>query len=127
MSSAAFEGLPRTEPGSEGYEPGILGFDPDAVDRLLALLESGDLFHSHVENPWERLAISVSLVGSALGDSPVKKPDTLIEAVVHRLSLSAERNSLETEDLLDPLVQTLYGAGHNNFTLDLSPLAWPES
>lgn len=129
MSGAAFEGLPRPAQGSLGddYEPGILGFNPSAVDRLIALWESGDLFHLHIEDPWERLATSVGQISSILGDKPVGKPDALIEAVIHRLSLASDLDRSDTEDLLDPLVQALYEAGHNNFAVDLTPLHWPES
>lgn len=129
MSGAQFDGLPAAASGGAGedYERGILGYDLGAVDGLIALWESRDLFHLHIEDPWERLATSVSQINAVLGGSPVEKPDALIEAVVHRLSLSAEPNAHFTEDLLDPVVQALYEAGHNSFAVDLSPLAWPES
>ncbi len=78
----------------------------------------------------EQVAMRAELIAEHLPQS-IADPDAFIDAVVLGLERARARDHdihsgpgpvLRMSDILDPLVQALYGAGHNDFTVDLTPL-----
>lgn len=70
------------------------------------------------------------IIGEHLPDS-ISDADAFLDAVVLGLERAGARDHdihsgpgpvLRMSDILDPLVQALYDAGHNDFTVDLTPL-----
>lgn len=127
MSGAAFEGLPRqAEVGGE-YEPGVVGFGRDLVERVTeyymdeirrsAPVQLGDelgFFRKHLR-----------AFGRMLGDVPPERfnanlfLDAVMSSIDDRLCASGSEDHLtEIGALIDPLVQYFYRKGHNDFVVD---------
>ncbi len=131
MSGSAFEGLPRTEQGSESYE-GAGGFDPSLVTDVVQPYLDGALERRlREEGSGARGAYVAELAGlvSRRADAERFSADGFLAQVVTRLAVAAEGEAASgamglyyPNALLDHLVQALYGLGYNGFHLDLQGL-----
>ena len=137
---SSFDGLPareKTEGGS--YEPGLRGYNQSVVDELVsAYLKTDTSTWEHAQIPIHIIPFSGDLCHSVISarhecatllslikELPEHLRDTtdsqgLLDAIVLTVDTRADRSHAKRSHLLlSPVLNALYGTGHNNLVLDL--------
>lgn len=137
MSSGMFEGIPDRPDGGEGYEPGVVGFGSNLVERVAGLYIGGTLSGQHEGETRECYAACAGLIGEHLDDAApgAFNHNLFLDAVFrHAASRIHETDywtAANSNWLVTPLVQALYDRGFNGFALAVpeaimprNPLCW---
>ena len=116
-----FEGLPEHRSQTyEAYQPGSLGYDPQLVERLRDWFPgiSNLNFKSPKYTVLDELAYLAHELGP--GNFPALKPNAFLDALMALVIPEADNHHLRTfYCLTDPILQTLYDVGYNNFVLNI--------